>query len=85
MPIYRSSGAREVWMIECYKYSAPLALSSENLDYNDLLFAQSSNNWSMCIIMLIIINSIRSAPAPEEPDVYSVDGNIFFKLRRSDL
>jgi hypothetical protein len=30
------------WMIECYKYSAPLALSSENLDYNDLLFAQSS-------------------------------------------
>jgi hypothetical protein len=42
MPICRSSGAREVWMIECYKYSAPLALSSENLDYNDLLFAQSS-------------------------------------------
>jgi hypothetical protein len=44
MPICRSSGAREVWMIECYKYSAPLALSSENLDYNDLLFAQSSIN-----------------------------------------
>jgi hypothetical protein len=40
MPIYRSS-AREVWMIECYKYSAPLALSSENLDYNDLLFARN--------------------------------------------
>jgi hypothetical protein len=42
MPICRSSGAREVWMIECYKYSAPLALSSENIDSNDLLFAQSS-------------------------------------------
>jgi hypothetical protein len=44
MPICRSSGAREVWMIECYKYFERLALSSENLDYNDLLFAQSSEN-----------------------------------------
>jgi hypothetical protein len=42
MPIYRSSGACEVWMIECYKYSAPLALRCEDIDSNDLLFAHSS-------------------------------------------
>ncbi len=30
-------------MIECYKYSAPLALGTKNIDSNDLLFAQSSN------------------------------------------
>jgi hypothetical protein len=38
-----SSGACEVWMIECYKYSAPLALRCEDIDSNDLLFAHSSN------------------------------------------
>jgi hypothetical protein len=42
MPIFRSSGACEVWMIECYKYSAPLALRCEDIDSNDLLFAHSS-------------------------------------------
>ncbi len=31
-------------MIECYKYSAPLALGTKNIDSNDLLFAQSSVN-----------------------------------------
>jgi hypothetical protein len=39
-----SSRACEVWMIECYKYSAPLALRREDIDSNDLLFAHSSNN-----------------------------------------
>ncbi len=29
-------------MIEYYKYSAPLALGTKNIDSNDLLFAQSS-------------------------------------------
>jgi hypothetical protein len=29
-------------MIECYKYSAPLALRCEDIDSNDLLFAHSS-------------------------------------------
>jgi hypothetical protein len=42
MTICRSSGACEIWMIECYKYSAPLALRSENIDSNDFLFAHSS-------------------------------------------
>jgi hypothetical protein len=46
MPICRSSGACEVWMIECYKYSAPLALRCEDIDSNDLLFAHSSRNCS---------------------------------------
>jgi hypothetical protein len=35
MTICRSSGACEIWMIECYKYSAPLALRSEYVDSND--------------------------------------------------
>jgi hypothetical protein len=32
MPICRSFGACEIWMIVCYKYSAPLALSAETVD-----------------------------------------------------
>jgi hypothetical protein len=42
MPIYRSSGACQMWMIEFYKHIAPLALRTDNLDSNDPLFAHSS-------------------------------------------
>jgi hypothetical protein len=42
MPICRSCGARETWVIEYYKHPAPLALRSEDADSNDLLFAQPS-------------------------------------------
>jgi hypothetical protein len=42
MPICRSSGACEIWIIEYYKHPAPLALRSENIDSHDLLFAHSS-------------------------------------------
>jgi hypothetical protein len=42
MPICRSSGAREIWMIEYYKRPAPLALKPDNADSSDLLFAHSS-------------------------------------------
>jgi hypothetical protein len=34
--ICRSSGACEIWILECYKHHAPLALKAENLDSNDL-------------------------------------------------
>jgi hypothetical protein len=30
-----SSGACEIWILECYKHDAPLALKPENLDSND--------------------------------------------------
>jgi hypothetical protein len=42
MPVCRSSGARETWVIEYYKHPAPLALRSDDADSNDLLFAQPS-------------------------------------------
>jgi hypothetical protein len=42
MSIGRSSGACEVWEKEFYKHSAPLALRTDNVDSNDLLFARSS-------------------------------------------
>jgi hypothetical protein len=44
MPICRSSGACEMWENEFYKYPAPLALRTDDVDSNDLLFAQSSFN-----------------------------------------
>jgi hypothetical protein len=66
---------------------APVSFTSEHLFGKKSRRFRRSRRWSdlfeACRIKLIIINSIRSAP--EEPDVYSVDGNIFFKLRRSDL
>jgi hypothetical protein len=43
MPICRSSGACETWVIEYYKHPAPLALRSKDADSNELLFAQSSS------------------------------------------
>jgi hypothetical protein len=42
MPICRSSGACEMWESEFYKHPAPLALRRDNVDSDDLLFAQSS-------------------------------------------
>jgi hypothetical protein len=41
MPVCRSSGAREMWVIEFYIHPAPLALRTDNVDSNDLIFAQS--------------------------------------------
>jgi hypothetical protein len=43
MPICRSSGACEMWENEFYKHPAPLALRTDNVDSNDLLFAHSSS------------------------------------------
>jgi UDP-3-O-[3-hydroxymyristoyl] glucosamine N-acyltransferase len=58
MPIFRSSGACEVWMIECYKYPAPLALRCEDIDSNDLLFAHSSLQYIEVFPMKSMINSL---------------------------
>jgi rod shape-determining protein MreB and related proteins len=44
MPICRSSGPCEMWENEFYKHPAPLALRTDNVDSNDLLFAHSSGN-----------------------------------------
>jgi hypothetical protein len=44
MSICRSSGACEMWENEFYKHQAPLALRTDNIDFNDLLFAHSSIN-----------------------------------------
>jgi hypothetical protein len=44
MNVYMSSGACEMWENEFYKHPAPLALRTDNIDFNDLLFAHSSNN-----------------------------------------
>jgi hypothetical protein len=43
MPICRSSGACEMWVIECYIHPAPLALKTENIDSKNLLFAYASS------------------------------------------
>jgi hypothetical protein len=43
-PRLTSSGACEMWENEFYKHPAPLALRTDNIDFNDLLFAHSSNN-----------------------------------------
>jgi hypothetical protein len=45
MSICRSSGACEMWENEFYKHPAPLALRTDNIDFNDLLFARSSYIW----------------------------------------
>jgi hypothetical protein len=58
MPICRSSGAFEMWENEFYKHPAPLALRTDNVDSDDLLFANSSNN-SVRILAL-------SSVSPEE-------------------
>jgi hypothetical protein len=42
MPICRSSGAREIWMIEYYKCLAPPALKAENADSSGFYLAHSS-------------------------------------------
>jgi hypothetical protein len=44
MAICRSCGARETWVIKYYKHPAPMALRSDDVDSNDLLFAQPSVN-----------------------------------------
>jgi hypothetical protein len=41
-PSLASSGAREMWENEFYKHPAPLALRTDNVDSDDLLFAQAS-------------------------------------------
>jgi hypothetical protein len=43
MSICRSSGACEMWENEFYKHPAPLPLRTDKIDFNDLLFAHSSN------------------------------------------
>jgi hypothetical protein len=42
MSICRSSGACEMWGNEFYIHPAPLALRTDDIDFNDLLFAHSS-------------------------------------------
>jgi hypothetical protein len=44
MALCRSSGACEMWESEYYKHPAPLALRTDNVDSNDLLFGHSSVN-----------------------------------------
>jgi hypothetical protein len=36
-----------MWENEFYKHPAPLALRTDNIDFNDLLFAHSSVNLSL--------------------------------------
>jgi hypothetical protein len=62
-------------MIERYKYSAPPALGAENIESNDLLFAQSSLNSGMTS-MLAAGTTGAASPAPTAEEIKGLLGRI---------
>jgi hypothetical protein len=68
MRICRSSGACEMWENEFYKHPAPLALRTDNVNFNDFLFAQSLFNSGMTS-MLAAGTTGAASPAPTAQEI----------------